>query len=183
MTDTGLSERLRQQSRRSGLMVGVSMLLTIAICVGVFAASYARLGSLASDFVPQEATWIPTVDAGGTRVAQAMLTPARPPATTQTSTDANAAGNLSPTPLATATATATAFQPTHQANSATQINFRSSPGVAPDNSNRIRALTLAEPLQSLNEERTVNGEVWMKFRDEDGEEGWIRAIDAEDYVP
>ena len=33
MTDSGLSTRLRQQSRRAGLMVGLTMVLTIAICI------------------------------------------------------------------------------------------------------------------------------------------------------
>ncbi|MCC7025149.1 MAG: hypothetical protein IT338_20115, partial [Thermomicrobiales bacterium] len=41
MTDSGLSTRLRQQSRRAGLMVGITMALAIAICIlgsaGLFA--------------------------------------------------------------------------------------------------------------------------------------------------
>ena len=33
MTDTGLSNRLRQHSRRSGIAVGLTMAATIALCI------------------------------------------------------------------------------------------------------------------------------------------------------
>ena len=56
MTDPGLNNRLRQRSRRAGLMVGVTMALTIFICVGGFAAIYAGLVPFLSDVVPAQRT-------------------------------------------------------------------------------------------------------------------------------
>ncbi|MDP9368581.1 MAG: hypothetical protein M3Q03_09960, partial [Chloroflexota bacterium] len=59
MTDPGLTNRLRQHSRRAGIMVGLSMALTIAICVGGFTTIYARLAPFTSDFVAAN-TPVPT---------------------------------------------------------------------------------------------------------------------------
>src|SRR4051794_22362802 len=52
MTDSGLSTRLRQQSRRAGLMVGISMVLTIAICIFGAAGLFAWLSRPFSDLIP-----------------------------------------------------------------------------------------------------------------------------------
>jgi hypothetical protein len=47
------------------------------------------------------------------------------------------------------------------------------------------ALSPATPLQFLGEEEpTTNpgdGERWMRFRTEDGQEGWVREIDTGPY--
>ena len=177
MTDTGLSDRLRQQSRRSGMMVGLSMALTIAVCIGAFVFSYARLGSLASDFVSQEATFVPTPNLAATGIAavapppEPTPTPAPPPPVDEPAAEQAQAGP---------TATGSAFQPTHQSNSQFPINFRSTPGASDENT-ILFALPVATPLQYLGEERTVDGAVWMRFRTAEGEEGWIREIDSEPY--
>src|SRR3712207_8243475 len=63
MTDPGLNNRLRQRSRRAGFMVGITMALTIAICVGGVAGIYASLVPFLCDVVPAEgrdATRAPT---------------------------------------------------------------------------------------------------------------------------
>ena len=54
MTDPGLSNRLRQHSRRAGAMIGLSMAATIAICVGGFALTYGALTPLLAGIVPIE---------------------------------------------------------------------------------------------------------------------------------
>src|SRR4051812_20269041 len=52
MTDSGLSTRLRQQSRRAGLMVGITMVLAIAICIFGAAGLFAWLSRPFSDLIP-----------------------------------------------------------------------------------------------------------------------------------
>src|SRR3712207_9461527 len=52
MTDSGLSTRLRQQSRRAGLMVGITMVLVIAICIFGAAGLFAWLSRPFSDLIP-----------------------------------------------------------------------------------------------------------------------------------
>src|SRR5215207_6777037 len=52
MTDSGLSTRLKQQSRRAGLMVGITMVLAIAICIFGAAGLFAWLSRPFSDLIP-----------------------------------------------------------------------------------------------------------------------------------
>ncbi|MBL8127237.1 MAG: hypothetical protein JNM64_06355, partial [Chloroflexia bacterium] len=52
MTDSGLSTRLRQQHRRAGLMVGVTMGIVIAICIFGAAVLFAALSQPFSDLIP-----------------------------------------------------------------------------------------------------------------------------------
>ena len=51
----------------------------------------------------------------------------------------------------------------------------------------ISALPPATPLQYLNEdaptENPNDGSRWMKFRIQNGAEGWVREIDTEQYQP
>jgi len=186
MTDPGLSNRLRQQSRRAGLMVGVSMALTIAICIGGFTAIYAGLVPYLSDIValsPRERAAAPasapegdSVDAAMPAVATEEPEPRVPPVVPTEPPPA-------PAIVAGPTARSEAFAPTHQSNSNQSINFRSSPGVPAENSsgNLLYALPPSTPLESLGEEQTVNNEVWIHFRNDQGDEGWVREIDAEPY--
>ncbi|MGH2562764.1 MAG: hypothetical protein ACRDJH_27200 [Thermomicrobiales bacterium] len=51
MTGSGLTNRLRQRSRRAGLAVGLSMALTIGLSLGSFIVIYARLEPFTRDFV------------------------------------------------------------------------------------------------------------------------------------
>jgi hypothetical protein len=174
MTDPGLSNRLRQHSRRAGLMVGVTMAVTIAICIGGFAAVYAGLAPILSDLVPMQfsaPTRVATRAAGEEARVERTPTPAPPAASEEA------------TAIPTVESTEPAFSPTHQSNSDQSINFRSTAGVTGDNSNLLYALPAATPLQFLGERETVSGEVWMHFRNEDGDEGWIREIDSESYQP
>ena len=177
MTDTGLSDRLRQQSRRSGLMVGVSMALTIGICVGVFVASYARVGSALTDFLPADATFVPTVDPAQTQVpaVPAAEDPDLTPPPAGAVPDQGAPGGQAPVEPG---ATEPAFAATHQITPGSPINFRSTPGVAGDET-IISVLDPGTPLRSLGEEQTVGGAVWMRFEIESGDQGWVREVDTE----
>jgi hypothetical protein len=179
MTDSGLSTRLRQQSRRAGLMVGMTMVLTIAICVFGAAGLFAWLSRPFSDLIPMvapAAQIAPTDDADPAAAPDVAPTPPAaeaPPETPDTvsvvPTEAPAAGP---------------FTPSHQISAAQSVNFRSGPSTGDP---VIVALSPATPLQYLEEdEPTTNpadGDRWMKFRTEDGQEGWVLEILTEPYQP
>ena len=180
MTDSGLSSRLRQQSRRAGLMVGITMVLAIAICIFGAAGVFAWLSRPFSDLIPVVAP-------------AAQVQPAAEPADTtggQPNVEQPAPEPVvEDQPVATAPAPTEApnpddFQPTHQISASQSVNFRSGPSTADP---IIVALPPATPLQYLNEdEPTTNpsdGERWMRFRTENGDEGWVREIDTEPYQP
>ena len=80
--------------------------------------------------------------------------------------------------------TAEDFQPTHQIGAGQSVNFRSGPSTTDA---IIVALPPETPLQYLNEdaptENPSDGDRWMRFRNEAGDEGWIREIDTEPYQP
>ena len=59
MSNSGLTSRLRQQSRRTGFAVGVTVALTILLCVGGFVVVYAQLDPLTRDFIAAPATATP----------------------------------------------------------------------------------------------------------------------------
>lgn len=177
MTDPGLSNRLRQRSRRAGLMVGISMALTIIICVGGAIVIYAGLVPYLSDIVPVEGREPTRVPAPTRDSAQVLPTP--------TSAPTIAAPTPTPAPEAGPTATQTTFQPTHQIGAAQSVNLRPEPST---NNSPIRALAPETPLQYLNEDAPTDnpaqdGRRWMRFRTEQGEEGWVREIDTESYRP
>jgi hypothetical protein len=181
MTDPGLSDRLRQRSRRAGLMVGVSMALAIAICVGVFAGIYASLTPWLSDLVPiapAASTQVASNNAPAAPVNQSNDQPAIAPAE-------QADPTVAPEPTAptepTPTPESNGFEPTHQIVAAGQsINLRPEPST---NNTPIRALSPATPLQFLDEESPSDEGTWLRFRTEQNEEGWVREIDTEPYQP
>ena len=55
MSDSGLSARLRQQSRRAGLMVGFTMVLALIILIFGAAGLFAWLSRPFSDLIPMVA--------------------------------------------------------------------------------------------------------------------------------
>src|SRR5215216_4625270 len=124
MTDSGLSTRLRQQSRRAGLMVGITMVLAIAICIFGAAGVFAWLSRPFSDLIPivapaaQVAPPQAAASQGGAEATQAA-----PAIEIQTE----------PTTVAAAPATASAteeFKPTHQISGGESVNFRAGPSTA-----------------------------------------------------
>lgn len=182
MTDSGLSTRLRQQHRRAGLMVGVTMGIVIAICIFGAAVLFAALSQPFSDLIPMAGPAAP------------VQTPV--PATSSNSDDdpviasedEPAAPEAEPTAAPAAEATSTPeeddFEPTHQIGAAQSVNFRAGPSVG---DSIIEALSPATPLQYLDEEAPTSspadGDRWMQFRTEDGQEGWVREIDTTTYQP
>lgn len=195
MTDPGLNQRLRQRSRRSGLMIGFSMLLTLMVCVGAFTMIYARLEPVVADFVGRGDIELPTPIPTEEPVAEAPEPTAPPtqppaeadaPAATETPAPENAGDNQAEEPEEDPDA----FTPDYQVDSDQSVNLRPGPGVATGDA--IVALPIASPLMYLDEEQPTSdperdqmeeGQVWMKFRTEDGTEGWIRELDITEYEP
>lgn len=187
MTDSGLSTRLRQQHRRAGLMVGITMVIAVAICVFGAAVLFAALSRPFSDLIPLAAgnnpmqTSQPTPSSSGSgNAANAAIVPepTAAPAAEPTAVDAADAG-------VTPTATVEDFEPTHQIDAGDTVNFRSGPSTS---DGIVRSLAPATPLEYLDEDApTANpqadGSRWMRFRTEDGEEGWVREIDVTTYQP
>jgi hypothetical protein len=179
MTDSGLSTRLKQQSRRAGLMVGITMVLAIAICIFGAAGLFAWLSRPFSDLIPVVAP------AAQIQATAAPTEPTSPPpaGAGQQGVEAQAEPTQ-PAPVAANSPTAEDFKPTHQIGASQSVNFRSGPSTTDA---IIVALPPETPLQYLNEDaptaNPADGDRWMRFRDEAGDEGWIREIDTEPYQP
>ena len=187
MTDPGLSNRLQQHARRAGLNVGVTMALAIAICILGFATIYAQMAPLLSDFVGLDSrsdpVSAPNDDEGGA-VAAAPTQP------TPTSLPAGQAPAAPTAAIASAAPTQPSgvFAPTHQITSTQSINFRAEPSASGGDATIITTLPPATALQFLGEDAptedpAADGDIWMRFRIESGQEGWIREIDVEAYQP
>lgn len=182
MTDSGLSTRLRQQHRRAGLMVGVTMGIVIAICIFGAAALFAALSQPFSDLIPMAGpvASIPTpvAETNNSGDGDQAIAAAQEPA--ETEAEPTVAPNAEPT---TAPVTDD-FEPNYQIGAAQSVNFRAGPSTG---DSIIEALSPATPLQYLDEEAPTSsptdGDRWMRFRTEDGQEGWVREIDTTTYQP
>ena len=193
MTDPGLNHRLRQRSRRAGIMIGISMLLTIAVCVGSFSIIYAQLDTIVGDFVTRSEPERERIPAP---VEVAAIVPTQPPSSEPTVTvapDPTEAPTEAPADDNEVESTDEQddgeFNPDYQIDSVGSVNLRSGPGT---DTPPIRALPMEEPLEYLEESQEsdnpardglADGQVWMHFRTEDGEEGWVRELDVTEYVP
>lgn len=191
MQDPGLNHRLQQRSRRSGLMIGLTMALTLALCVASFTFIFAQLEPVVGDFVsdgetevssttaPEVAEAAPTGEAN----TEAPVQGADP----QPTAEPTAASEPTPEP----TPSNDEFVPDYQIDSPAPVNLRAGPSV--NNSGEpIVAVPIDAPLMYLEESQPTedpagdglgDGQVWMKFRTEDGDEGWIREIDVTEYTP
>jgi Bacterial SH3 domain len=170
MNDPGLTTRLRQHSRRAGLVVGLSMLLTIAICVGVPVVIYAQLNPFATDFVPADLDGDPLPTrtprpereaAEGDADEEAEPEATRPPEEPE------------PTEPPPPTPTPEGFVATHVVDSSTAVNFRSEPDRTQNNV--LRVLDIGTTLRFLGDQQVEEafGENWLRCALEDGTEGWV----------
>ena len=203
MSDPGLTYRLRQRSRRAGLMIGISMVLTIALCAVGFTVIYTALEGFTSDFVSQTEV-VPTEPEiiAESDPDDASAPPAESLAQTQDNTDGdqNDAGpeesesnpvivegdDPEPTPIVVEGDESDEsdegdFDPDYQLQGVT-VNLRSGPSTS---TSIVTALPPSTPLEYLNEDAPTDspadGDRWMMFETEDGLEGWIREIDVTDY--
>jgi hypothetical protein len=190
MSDPGLSHRLRQRSRRAGFMIGLSMILTIALCAVGFTVIYTALDGFTTDFVSSQEgddDVTPTdVDQIADEISETTAeTPASQPDTEEQS--ANTEGQEeAPTPTPSTEGDDEDdddFDPDYQVGSVT-VNLREGPSTS---TGIVNGLPPATPLQYLDEEAPTenpsDGDRWMRFVTEDGLEGWIREIDVTEFVP
>lgn len=187
MTDPGLDSRLRQRSRRSGIMIGFSMLLTLMVCVGGFTVIFTQLEPVVSDFVGRGQT---------VNTPTPVPTPTPPPAQPTQPAAPTAVATKTETPTAQSTGTpgleslnGDEFSPDYQLNAPDVTNLREGPGTSYDTNGTV---PLDEPLMYLGEAQATEnpsadgmaeGDRWMRFRLEDGREGWLREIDVTTYEP
>ena len=192
MTDPGLNQRLRQRSRRSGLMIGFSMLLTLVVCVGAFTMIYARLEPVVADFVGRGDIVAPTPIPTAVPVAQAPQEPAatETEASESTDDDSDSPAQGGDNQIESADNDPDEFIPDYQNDAGQSVNLRPGPSIS--SGAPVMALPMAAPLMYLGEEQPTedpegdqmeSGQVWMKFRTEDGSEGWVREIDVSEYEP
>ena len=168
-------------------MVGLTMAVTIALCIVGFIWVFTQLEPYVSDFVHRDPSSAQEQDSPPqTPRAQAQQDESQP---TEEQNDAPPPERPEPTPTPKPkpTATSTSFNPDYQLTSDGQVNLRSGPGVDTD---VITTVSVAAPLQYLGEEQVSDnpiddgldeGQKWMKFRTENGDVGWIREIDVDPY--
>jgi hypothetical protein len=189
MTDPGLNQRLRQRSRRAGFMIGISMALTIVVCVAGFSFIYAALDDTIGDFISRDVPdpVIPTQEPTEPAVAEDNEgdTSEEPAPTNAPETEPTGP----PADEAEETAESDEFVPDYQSSSNASLNFRSEPSTSGEETTIIQTLPVETPLQFMNETQPSDNpaedgeEGWMLFRLEDGTEGWLRAIDVNEFEP
>lgn len=173
-------------------MIGLSMLLTIALCAIGFTILYTALDAFTSDFIsktdetPTIAVEAAALDTGDNTEQEPQAT--QPPAEATQPPEQADEGQNAQNPTATTAATSQAgdgeFDPDYQIAANTTINFRDGPSTATD---ILDGLPPATPLEYLDEDAPTDdpedGERWMKFETEDGLIGWVREIDVSEYEP
>jgi hypothetical protein len=163
-------------------MVGVSMALTIALCIVSFVWIYAQVEPLTKDFV-DAATVAPTKTSQPNESAQPAEEATSTPESDGGDSGAQTQSQSAPTQQPEPTPTTTEFRATHRVSSEVAINLR--PGPAVSSGDPVDSLQPGTELQYLNETQdsqdpNADGDLrWMKFRTKDGLEGWIRQIDVE----
>jgi hypothetical protein len=169
MTNSGLTNRLRQQSRKSGFAVGVAMAATILLCVAGFVVIYARVDPLTRDVIGAPATATVTREPGSQAGAQEPDDEPESESPQRTPTP-------QPTEEPEPTETEEGFVVTHLSNTSDSVNFRSGPGT---DFAVITSIGAATPLQATGETGVAgDGLIWLEFELQDGTVGWIREIDS-----
>ncbi len=172
MVEPGLTSRLRQHSRRSGMLVGLSMAIAIGICIVGFIWIYVRVGPIFSDFIPAKSSAITPVSSllggaatpgSGTPIAGVAITTPTPRASSATS----------------ATPTAV-WEATHKIVAGERVNFRAGPSTVSD---VVDVLQPGTELKFIGQQQQTSGVTWMRFQLQDGTEGWVRNVDVDPIVP
>ena len=171
---TGLNERLAQHTRRSGMLVGLSMAVVIVLSIGAFIWIFFRIDPLLTDF---------TGRTGASRASPVRVaaSPHADQVPTPVATTAPLVAGLPPPPTAPAlvvpSPTAAApFVATHRiAASGQGVNLRAGPSTAAAQTTPLRPGT---PLQYLDQEERADDLTWLKVQTERGDVGWVRSGDV-----
>lgn len=173
MSDPGLSNRLRQHSRRSGLAIGLTMAIAIALGIVASAWLFGRIEPYVSDFTGYEqrtpAPAVAEAHPNDPTPANAEPAPTAPAAPTSLPAQSTVA------PVATETTTA--FTQTYESNPDFTVNFR--PGPSIDSGEPVATLDPGTPLEYLGEQTTGDdGSIWLRMKTQNGVEGWLREVDT-----
>lgn len=186
MTDPGLTRRLRQQGHRSGLAIGISMALAIAVLVGGFTWIYVQLDPFVRDFAGAEPapTQTPVEQAAGSGKKATKTPTPEEVASDQATQEPDATETPEPdsTKIQSIDGNNGDFKPDYQVIALEPVRLRSGPGVSFDI--LVDGVEPGTKLQFLGDREAsknpdADGDTeWLKFRLEGGEEGWIRNIDV-----
>lgn len=189
MSDPGLNQRLRQRSRRAGLMIGVSMIVTVAFCAVAFTVIYTALDGFTTDFVsgsdespPEEDQVASDQNSAPLGAPTGIADIADAVEEEQSQPDPNSQESQpSSTPPADEEEDEDGFSPDYQSGGE-RINLREGPSTA---TSIVATLDAGTPLLYLGEDAptdsSADGDRWMRFETEDGLEGWMREIDTEEF--
>jgi len=170
-------------------MVGLSMAITIALCIGSFVWIYAQVEPVIGDFVDAATVGPTTVsqdthegepDEEATAAPQDEETPEPEAETPEADSNVVEPSDNEPKPTATREVE---FKVTHIVSAEVPINLRPGPGVGSGDpvgnslppGTELQYLDKTQPSQDPNADGDT---AWMNFRLEDGREGWIRQIDV-----
>ena len=182
MTDPGLTRRLRQQAHRSGLAVGLSMAIAIAVCIGGFTWLYVQLDPWVRDFAGAEPAPTATARAAARdnneradEAQQDEEEPAEDERPTRTPEPEEDENDIQPVEEDNGD-----FNADFQITALEQVNMRSGPGRSFD---IVVPLNPGTPLEFTGNREPApdaedSGLDWLEFETEDGQQGWIRDIDV-----
>lgn len=159
-------------------MVGFTMVLAMVILIFGAAGLFAWLSRPFSDLIPMVAPAAQIQTTAPPADAEAPVAPTQ----SVIATDPQPAEPTPPPP--TAAPEETEFDPTHQISANQSVNIRTGPST---NDSVIVALSPGTPLQYLDEDEpgseSADGNRWMFFRTEDGQEGWVLELLVVPYQP
>ncbi len=169
---TGLNERLQQHTRRSGMLIGVSMAVAMALAVGAFIWIFFQIDPLLSDFTGRAG--VPS----GSPIAGIATRAGATPSRTATGTPRGPAQPPTPTALSQPSPTPTppTFAATHSvADTGQPVYLRAGPSAG---AAQLALLPPGTGLIYFGEEERVGDVTWWKFQTERGDIGWVRSVDT-----
>ena len=187
MSDPGLTRRLRQQTHRSGIAIGLSMALAIAVLFGGFTWIYLQLDPWVRDFAGAEVappTPIPREQASDEGEDQQPDDEEEEPPTEEPNeqpaeNEDEDSGNIDPVDE-NESDNSGGFDPDYQVIALTDVNMRTGAGRSFDIVSPVGPGTQLE--FTGNREPAPDPEdgglEWLEFETEDGATGWIRSIDV-----
>jgi hypothetical protein len=163
-------------------MVGFTMVLTLIILIFGAAGLFAWLSRPFSDLIPMV---VPAAEIQSTEPPADAEAAAVPPTEPIIETEAAPEpADPTPPPPTAEPEVETEFEATHQISANQSVNIRTGPST---NDSVIVALSPGTPLQYLDEDEpaseSADGNRWMLFRTEDGEEGWVLELLVVPFQP
>lgn len=172
-------------------MIGLSMILTIALCAVGFTVIYTALDGFTNDFVSSQDNDQDDTPTDVSQITEGIANstgnggdaePESNPGANEEQSEANteAEPTQAPPPATEPGENADdGFDPDYQVGTVT-VNLRSGPSTS---TSIVNGLPPATPLQYLGENDVTDGEEWMRFVTEDGQEGWILEVLVTEYEP